>query len=91
MCVGIPMQIIETGFGHAVCETRGEKRDIDTMLIGDQPIGTWVLVFINAAREVIEPEDALKIADALEALEKVMAGECEIDHLFADLTGADKN
>lgn len=87
MCIGVPMKIVESGFGYAVCESKGQKHNIDTMLIGDQPAGTWVLVFINAAREVIPEEDALKIVDALQALEMVMAGDNDIDHLFADLTG----
>lgn len=90
MCIGIPMKIIEPGFGYAVCESKGQKHDIDTMLIGDLSVGTWVLVFINAAREVISKEDALKIIDALQALETVMAGGKEIDHFFADLTGVEK-
>lgn len=87
MCIGVPMKIVETGIGYAVCESKDLSHQIDTMLIGDQKIGTWVLVFINAAREVIPEEDALKIVDALQALETVMAGGEDIDHLFADLTG----
>ena len=89
MCIGVPMQIIEQGFGYAVCESQGERRNIDTMLIGEQPIGTWVMVFIDAAREVLTEEEALKIVDALQALRDVMNGNNNIDHLFADLTGSD--
>ena len=86
MCLGLPMQVAETGVGYAICEYQGERRGIDTMLVGDQPVGTWILVFIDAAREVISAEDAHKITDALSALDAVMAGSpADIDHLFADI------
>jgi len=91
MCIGVPMKIVEQGLGYAVCESRGEHRNIDTMLIGEQPVGTWVMVFIDAAREVLAEEEALKIVDALQALQDVMNGNNNIDHLFADLTGFDKS
>ncbi len=88
MCIGIPMQVIETGPGVALCEAKGQRRHIDTMLVGEQPAGTWLLVFIDAAREVITAEDARKIGDALQALENIMAGSDDIDHLFSDITAA---
>lgn len=89
MCVGVPMQIVECGFGLAVCDHNGIKKEINTMLVGEQEPGTWVLVFIDAAREVIAEADAAKITDALRALDIVMNGGTDIDHLFADLTGAE--
>ncbi|HIF17685.1 MAG TPA: HypC/HybG/HupF family hydrogenase formation chaperone [Cycloclasticus sp.] len=95
MCIGLPMQIKETGFGYAKCEGMGVKRTVDTLLIGDQPIGTWVLVFLGSAREVLTPEDAQKITDAVTAVDLIMSGngqlstqgmeENSIDALFADL------
>lgn len=86
MCLGLPMQIISSGPGFAICDHEGGRRRIDTMLVGDQPPGTWVLVFIDAAREVISQDDARKIADALRALDMVMSGgTADIDHLFADI------
>lgn len=88
MCVGIPMQVIETVPGVALCESKGQHRHIDTMLVGEQPAGTWLLVFIDAAREVITAEDARKIGDALQALENIMAGSDDIDHLFSDIMAA---
>lgn len=90
MCMGVPMKIIQQGAGYAVCDNNGEMRQIDTMLIGEQPIGTWVLVFIDAAREIISEEEALKIVDALQAIQDVMNGSNNIDHLFADLIKGDK-
>ncbi|MCF6198480.1 MAG: HypC/HybG/HupF family hydrogenase formation chaperone [Hyphomicrobiaceae bacterium] len=87
MCVGVPMQIVECGLGMAICDHNGVKKEINIMLVGEQELGTWVLVFIDAAREVIPASDALKINDALKALDIAMRGGTDIDHLFADLTG----
>jgi len=87
MCIGLPMQVIESGPRRALCRFNGENREIDMALVGGQPAGTWVLVFLDAAREVIAPADAAKIGDALKALALIMQGETSVDHLFADLTG----
>jgi [NiFe] hydrogenase assembly HybE family chaperone len=35
MCVGVPMRIEETRPGAAVCEGRGERRLVDTLLVAD--------------------------------------------------------
>ncbi len=87
MCIGIPMQIVEPGPHFSVCHGSGETRTIDMALVGEQPAGTWVLVFLDAAREVITAGDAAKIGDALKALSLVLQGETSVDHLFADLVG----
>ncbi len=79
------MQIVETGEGTALCEGMGERKRISTLLVGDQPEGTWVLTFLDAAREVLSPEDAKQITDAVTAVNLVMSGSKDIDHLFADL------
>ena len=57
------------------------------ILVGEQPVGAWVLVFLDAARDVITAEQAQKTADALRAITLVMEGETSVDHLFADLVG----
>ena len=86
MCLGIPMQVVESGLGFAWCDYEGTKRRIDTMLVGDVQPGNWLLVFIDAAREVIPSKDAHRIRAALGALNSVMSGEQpDIDHLFADI------
>ncbi len=86
MCLGLPMQVVSSGPGFALCDYLGRERRIDTMLVGEQPPGTWLLVFIDAAREVIPEADALKIADAHEALNTIMSGgTADIDHLFSDI------
>jgi len=96
MCIGLPMQIKESGFAYAICEGLGVTRQVDTLLIGEQPVGTWVLVFLESAREVLSEEDAMKISNAVKAVDMVMSNNGElsangmstqsIEALFADLT-----
>ncbi|MEW8312437.1 MAG: HypC/HybG/HupF family hydrogenase formation chaperone, partial [Candidatus Thiodiazotropha taylori] len=57
----------------------------DTLLVGDQPVGSWLLVFLNSAREVLSEQRAEQISQALQALDLALSGESEVDHLFADL------
>ncbi|MEO1153804.1 MAG: HypC/HybG/HupF family hydrogenase formation chaperone [Pseudomonadota bacterium] len=85
MCLGIPMQVIEPGDGTAICEGLDGRRQIAMQLIGDQPAGTWVLTYLDAAREVITEAAARQITDAVTAVNLVMRGETDINHLFADL------
>ncbi len=96
MCIGLPMQIRETGFGYAICEGMGITRQVDTLLIGEQPVGTWVLTFLDSAREILSKDDAMKISNAIKAVDLVMNNNGEmssdgmdrqsIEALFADLT-----
>ena len=85
MCIGVPMRVVESMPGRALCEGMGERCWIDTLLVGDQPEGTWLLTFLNSAREVLNEDDAKKIQQALLALDRVREGETDVGHLFADL------
>ncbi len=90
MCIGIPMRVIESGFGYARCEGMGITREVETLLVGEQPPGTWLLVFLNSAREVLSAADAKKISDAVQAVDLVMQASNNVDSnnldaLFADL------
>ncbi|MGZ8914252.1 MAG: HypC/HybG/HupF family hydrogenase formation chaperone [Methylobacter sp.] len=87
MCIGIPMQVVEPHDESARCIYRGQESVVDMMLVGPQPIGTWLLVFLDTAREVLSEQKARQIADALEAMRLAMQGDNQIDHLFADLVG----
>ncbi len=87
MCIGLPMQVVEPRGRFALCRFGEDMRTVDMILVGDQPAGAWVLVFLDAAREVMTAEQAQKTADALRALALVMQGETSVDHLFADLAG----
>lgn len=85
MCLGIPMQVLESEGIVALCRSRGGDRRIDLSLVGEQAAGTWLLTFIDAAREVIDAATAERINAALDGLEAVMAGETDIARHFADL------
>lgn len=89
MCLGVPMQVIETGFGVARCRSLEGLHNIDMSLVSDVAPGDWVMTFLGSAREVISEEVARKSQNALLALELVMRGETEIDHLFQDLLDED--
>ena len=85
MCIGIPMQVVEAHASHSVCRNPdGLLIEIDTLLVGQQQPGNWLLTFLNAAREVLSPESAEQILNALSGLQSALAGE-NFEHLFADL------
>ncbi|WP_412478652.1 HypC/HybG/HupF family hydrogenase formation chaperone [Azonexus sp. IMCC34839] len=85
MCLGIPVQVIETGAHFARCAGRGGEVRVDLSLVGPQPAGTWLLTFLDAAREVIEAERAAAINAALDALTAAHSGETDFSAFFADL------
>lgn len=91
MCIGIPMRVIESGPGYAHCEGLGQTREVDTLLVGDVAPGTWLLVFLDSAREILSEVDAQRIGEAVQAVAQVMGGDitaadtAAIDGLFADL------
>lgn len=89
MCIGRPMCIVEMREFFSVCAGPGDAQEaVDMSLVGPQPPGTWVLVFLGHARGLLEPEEALRIQDALTALDAVMRGEApDVDRLFGDLVG----
>lgn len=88
MCIGLPMRVIESRDTVLLVEGRGETRQVDSMLVGPQEPGGWVLVHIDSAVQVLDEEAAMQINDALDALQAVISGEAgpgQIDALFADL------
>lgn len=86
MCIALPMRVLERRGSRALCAGQGEQREVDMSLVGSQPDGTWVLVFLDAAREVISAERAREVSLALTALSQVMqGGDADIDALFPDL------
>lgn len=85
MCLGIPMQVIESGPFTALCERRGEQRRLNMMLIGPQPVGTWVLAIMDHAREVLDEVQARQIDEAVLGLEAALQGANELDGYFPDL------
>jgi hydrogenase assembly chaperone HypC/HupF len=83
------MQVLESDGFRALCRDgldAGRREHVDLRLVGGQPPGAWLLVFLGAAREVIDELRAKQTLDALAALQAVQQG-APIEHLFADLIG----
>ena len=87
MCLGIPMQVVSTQDLSAVCEAGDRRETVDLALVGPVEAGTWLLVFLGAAREVLDRERAELIAKALDGLASAMRGGGTGD-AFADLEAA---
>jgi hydrogenase expression/formation protein HypC len=90
MCVGIPALVLEAGDFVARCRTRNGEEQINLMLTGPQPAGTWLLTFLGSAREVISEQDARHIDQALDGLSAIMSNDADIDvdHYFPDMKPA---
>ena len=82
MCVGLPMQVLAVQPGRADVAGRGERRWVDTRLLGEVAVGQWVLVFLDAARESISAERAAEVDGTLDLVASAMAG------AFAAATGS---
>lgn len=87
MCLGIPMRVVEIEGVFAWCDGRNGRQRIDTMLLDDVVPGQWLLTFLDTAREAIDAERAALIDSALDALDRVAAGNGDFDDCFADLIG----
>jgi hydrogenase expression/formation protein HypC len=88
MCIGIPMQVTEGNDHQAWCQGPDGRVLIDLALVGPQAPGTWLLTFMGAAREVLDPEAAANITRALDGLLGALAGDAlRMEAAFADLTG----
>lgn len=86
MCIGIPMRVVETAPGWALCASDGDLVRIDTALVGEVQPGAWLMTFLGAAREIMSAEEAERSLAALAALAAVMRGEpADLDAAFADL------
>lgn len=74
MCIGMPMQVTATEPGHAWCEGRGERRRVNTALVGPLEPGDWLLVFLGDARERITAQRAAEVDSALDLALGAMQG-----------------
>ena len=101
MCLSIPMQFFALdgdGGDFAIVERRQgdalRRERVNMMLIGPQPVGTWILASLGLAREVLEDRERLLIEDALTAVSASLAGDYDPSQHFADLDkysdGSDK-
>jgi len=87
MCIGTPMQVVQVETHHAWCEADGQRERLDMALVGAQPLGTWVLAFQGAARQVMDADEAQLARNARRALAAALAGETDMDAFFGDLVG----
>ena len=85
MCVGIPLKLTEVDGTNAIATNGSRTEAVDLSLVGTQPVGTWVLNFLGAARDVLSEDEAERISAALAGLESVMNGG-DLGDAFADLT-----
>jgi hydrogenase expression/formation protein HypC len=85
MCLARPMQVVETDGAWAWCDDRGQRVQVDVRLVQAAPAGSWVLVFLGTAREVVDAARAADVANALEAVEASLRGEVDVSRYFADL------
>lgn len=86
MCIGIPVRVIEEGEFISLCEGRNGKEHVNMMLVGPQPVGTWVVNFLGSAREVLAEDDVANLNKALDGMAELMSGnEIDVDHYFPDL------
>lgn len=92
MCLSIPMQIVELEGeeGEFAWVERGEdehfrRERVNMMLLGPQPVGTWILTSLGLGKEVVEEEERLLIEDALAALAESLEGDYDPGRHFADL------
>lgn len=87
MCLSIPKQVVEwEGEGDfAWVERSGERERVNMMLIGPQPVGTWILTALGLAKEVVADEERALIEDALSALAASLADQYDPAAHFQDL------
>lgn len=84
MCLGIPMVVVEGDDMQALVERRGEQRRVSMLLVGEQPVGTIVLVHIDSAVRTLDEAEAKLIDDGLDGVTAALEGK-PFEHLFADL------
>ncbi|MCD8339786.1 MAG: HypC/HybG/HupF family hydrogenase formation chaperone [Burkholderiales bacterium] len=73
--------------GRALCEGRGQKENIDVLMLENPQVGEWVLSWNGMALEKLTPERAEQVDKALDSLEMAMNGLPQTDEdPFADIT-----
>ncbi|MCL4757071.1 MAG: HypC/HybG/HupF family hydrogenase formation chaperone [Rhodocyclaceae bacterium] len=92
MCLSVPMQIVELEADGdlAIVERHGRRERVNMLLVGPQPVGSWVLVSLGFAKEVVEDEERALIEEALTALAASLDGHYDPDAYFRDLAGAER-
>jgi len=93
MCLSIPMRVVEWDDpdGDFAWVERGEgeslrRERVNMMLLGAQPVGTWILASLGLAKETVDDESRALIEDALAALDESLHGDYDATRHFADLS-----
>ncbi|HTN47979.1 MAG TPA: HypC/HybG/HupF family hydrogenase formation chaperone [Burkholderiaceae bacterium] len=84
MCIGVPLQVMEGDDEAALCEADGRREQLNMLLVGPQPPGTWVLAFQGSALRVMGADEAQQTRAALSAVAAALEGR-DVDAFFADL------
>jgi len=71
---------VERGEGDSL-----RREQVNMMLIGAQPVGTWILASLGLAKETVDDENRALIEDALSALDSSLDGNYDASQYFADL------
>lgn len=87
MCLSIPKQVVawEGEGDFAWVERNGQREFLNMMLLGPQPVGTWVLTSMGLAKETVEPEQLALIEEALTVLAASLDGDYEASDYFQDI------
>ncbi|MBN9423739.1 MAG: hydrogenase [Candidatus Accumulibacter sp. 66-26] len=92
MCLSIPLRVVaweDAAGDFAIVERpqgEGVRRErVNMMLLGAQPVGTWILASLGLAKEVLDDAERALIEDALAALSASLAGDYDAAAHFADL------
>ena len=90
MCLSIPKQVVawEGEGDFAWVERDGQRERVNMMLLGPQPIGSWVLTSLGLAKEVVDDEARALIEDALAALAASINGDYDPQRNFQDMKPA---
>ncbi len=90
MCLSIPKQVVawEGEGDFAWVERDGQRERVNMMLLGPQPLGTWVLTALGLAKEVVDDEARALIEDALAALAASLNGDYDPQRHFQDMKPA---
>lgn len=75
MCIGVPMRVLATRPGRATVQGRGRVQEVGTALVGEPRPGSWLLVFLDDARETLDAAQAAEINATLDLVEAAIAGQ----------------
>lgn len=74
MCLAVPMQITAIAGAEASCEAKGIERTVSLYMLpeGSVAVGSWVLVHVGYALQVIGEDEARETWDLFD---QITAGE----------------